>query len=197
MSIGPNSCLGHIHCRPSHETTLELLDTTGKPRRESTIGSPGTASLTTNSDAPPHETTTSNTLDEWPSRRRNRCRRLVVRRFTVQAPPELCHNHRQQLLLLAASLRAQELGESCDEATTGSHVGGQVVVLCRQCRPASRCSPSRSQSQSTLILEEGEGEGDSWEQQGRRTTLAPCRPAPAAADQPNQTCSQALRTTLL
>ncbi len=163
-----------------------------KPRRESTIGSPGTASLTTNSDAP-HETTTSNTLDEWPSRRRNRCRRLVVRRFTVQAPPELCHNHhRQQQLLLAASLRAQEQGDSCDDVAT---VGGHV--MCRQCRPASRSSPSRSQSQSTLILEE---EGDSWEQQGRRTTLALgsiCRPGPATADQPNQTCSQALRTTLL
>ncbi len=149
--------------------------------------------MTTNSDAP-HETTTSNTLDEWPSRRRNRCRRLVVRRFTVQAPPELCHNHHQQQLLLAASLRAQEQGDNnCDEATTGGH------VMCRQCRPASR-SPSRSQSQSTFILEEEGGEGDSWEQQGRRTTLALgsiCRPAPASADQPNQTCSQALRTTLL
>jgi hypothetical protein len=124
-----------------------------------------------------------------------------VRRFTVQAPPELCHNHlHQQQLLLEASLRAQEQGDSCDEATTVSHVGGHVVVACRQCRPASR-SPSRSQSQSTLILEEeGEGVGNSWEQQGRRTTLALgsiCRPAPAAADQPNQTCSQALRTTLL
>ncbi len=171
------------------------MDTTGKPRRESTtIGSPGTASLTTNSDAP-HETTTSNTLGEWPSRRRNRCRRLVVRRFTVQAPPELCHNHHQQQLLLAASLRAQEQGDNdCDDVAT---VGGHV--MCRQCRPASR-SHSRSQSQSTLILEEEGGEGDRWEQQGRRTTLALgsiCRPAPAAADQPNQTCSQALRTTLL